>query len=114
MKKKLFIKLSIMGCFILSSCSDVSEDNGSTSRYMLSYDKPATQWKESLPIGNGRLGSMVAGCVASDTLVMNEETIWTGGPHDYINPNAKEHLQEVRDLITHAKTLKQRLLQINI
>lgn len=99
MKNNLLAKLVIMGCLIITSCSEMSSDNLSSSRYVLNYDKPATQWKESLPIGNGRMGTMVAGCIASDTLVMNEETIWTGGPHDYINPNAKEHLQEVRDLI---------------
>mgnify|MGYP000863844616 CR=1 FL=1 len=27
------------------------------------YDKPATEWVEALPIGNGRLGAMVFGVV---------------------------------------------------
>ncbi|SIT02757.1 alpha-L-fucosidase 2 [Zobellia uliginosa] len=67
------------------------------------YNEPAAQWKESLPIGNGRIGTMIAGNVERDTLVINEETVWTGGIHDYINPEAKGHLKEIRQLILDKK-----------
>ncbi|WP_043622737.1 glycosyl hydrolase family 95 catalytic domain-containing protein [Nonomuraea candida] len=45
------------------------------------YDKPATDWEtQALPIGNGPLGAMVFGGVASERLQFNEKTLWTGGP----------------------------------
>jgi len=45
------------------------------------YDKPATDWeKEALPIGNGRVGAMVFGGVASERLQISEKSLWTGGP----------------------------------
>ena len=45
------------------------------------YDKPATDWeKEALPIGNGRIGAMVFGGVASERLQIAEKSLWTGGP----------------------------------
>ncbi|MGR6915642.1 glycosyl hydrolase family 95 catalytic domain-containing protein [[Actinomadura] parvosata] len=45
------------------------------------YDKPATDWEtQALPIGNGPLGAMVFGGVASEQLQFNEKTLWTGGP----------------------------------
>src|SRR6187455_2654859 len=45
------------------------------------YDKPATDWeKEALPIGNGRMGAMVFGGVASERLQISEKSLWTGGP----------------------------------
>jgi hypothetical protein len=45
------------------------------------YDKPATNWEsEALPIGNGALGAMVFGGVATEQLQFNEKTLWTGGP----------------------------------
>ena len=48
---------------------------------LLWYDKPATDWeKEALPIGNGRIGAMVFGGVASDRLQISEKSLWTGGP----------------------------------
>ncbi|WP_406387383.1 glycosyl hydrolase family 95 catalytic domain-containing protein [Streptomyces sp. NBC_00887] len=48
---------------------------------ILWYDKPATDWEtEALPIGNGALGAMVFGGIASERLQFNEKTLWTGGP----------------------------------
>ncbi|WP_187414241.1 glycosyl hydrolase family 95 catalytic domain-containing protein [Nonomuraea sp. PA05] len=45
------------------------------------YDKPATDWEtQALPIGNGPLGGMVFGGVATEQLQFNEKTLWTGGP----------------------------------
>jgi alpha-L-fucosidase 2 len=48
---------------------------------LLWYDKAATDWeKEALPIGNGRIGAMVFGGVASERLQIAEKSLWTGGP----------------------------------
>ena len=45
----------------------------------LRYDKPAEDWeKESLPIGNGRLGATFFGGIASERLAFNEISLWTG------------------------------------
>lgn len=45
------------------------------------YDKPATDWEtQALPIGNGPLGAMIFGGVASEQIQFNEKTLWTGGP----------------------------------
>ncbi|MEM9329436.1 MAG: glycoside hydrolase family 95 protein, partial [Bacteroidota bacterium] len=63
------------------------------------YDKPAADWNEALPVGNGRLGAMVYGGTASDTLQFNEETLWTGQPHDYAHEGAHEVLDELRELL---------------
>ncbi len=66
---------------------------------VLWYDKPADNWWEALPVGNGRLAAMVYGGTAVEEIQFNEETFWAGGP--YVN-NSREglpHLQEVRNLI---------------
>ena len=65
----------------------------------LSYDKPATKWTEALPLGNGRIGAMVFGGTEDERLQINESTLWGGGPHDYSNPQAYAHLDEIRQLI---------------
>ena len=67
------------------------------------YDRPAEEWTEALPIGNGRLGGMVFGGTASERIQLNEDTFWSGRPHDYTNPEAREHLSEVRKLIFEGK-----------
>ncbi|MFJ2030262.1 glycosyl hydrolase family 95 catalytic domain-containing protein [Streptosporangium sp. NPDC087985] len=45
------------------------------------YDRPAADWEtQALPIGNGALGAMVFGGVASERIQFNEKSLWTGGP----------------------------------
>jgi hypothetical protein len=45
------------------------------------YNFPATDWEsEALPLGNGFIGAMVFGDVATDIIQMNEHSIWSGGP----------------------------------
>jgi alpha-L-fucosidase 2 len=63
------------------------------------YRRPAAQWVEALPLGNGRLGAMVFGGVERERLQLNEDTLWSGGPSDWNNPKAREALAEVRRLI---------------
>jgi alpha-L-fucosidase 2 len=67
------------------------------------YRQPATTWNEALPIGNGRLGAMLFGGVNEERLQLNEDTLWSGAPHDYNHPGAFEHLAEIRKLIAEQK-----------
>jgi alpha-L-fucosidase 2 len=48
------------------------------SAQSLWYDKPAANWNEALPIGNGSLGAMIHGGVAKEHIQFNEQTLWTG------------------------------------
>ncbi len=66
---------------------------------MLWYAQPARHWLEALPIGNSQMGVMVFGNPDVETLALNEETFWSGQPHDNNSPEAREHLQQVRDSI---------------
>ncbi len=48
--------------------------------YQLWYTAPATVWKsQCLPIGNGSIGGMIFGGVATERIQFNEITLWTGG-----------------------------------
>ena len=60
------------------------------------YRQPAAQWVEALPIGNGRLSAMVFGGVAEERLQLNEDTLWSGGPYNPANPDARAALPKVR------------------
>ena len=63
----------------------------------LHYHKPASEWIEALPIGNGRLGAMIFGGVNEDLIQLNEATLWSGGPvADSVNPRAYEFLAPTR------------------
>ncbi|MBV7531093.1 glycoside hydrolase N-terminal domain-containing protein [Chitinophaga sp. sic0106] len=67
------------------------------------YDKPAQTWNEALPIGNGRLAAMVFGGTALERLQMNEETIWTGRPHNNVVESHGEVITELRQLLFQKK-----------
>jgi alpha-L-fucosidase 2 len=72
-------------------------------RLVLWYEKPATQWIQALPVGNGRLGAMVFGDTASERLQLNEDTLYAGGPYDPNNREALAALSEARRLIFQSK-----------
>ena len=72
--------------------------SATAQRHKLWYDQPAGTWLRALPIGNSQLGAMVYGGTDVEELALNEETFWSGSPHDNNSPEAREHLQEVRDL----------------
>ncbi|MGH9524560.1 MAG: glycoside hydrolase family 95 protein [Terriglobales bacterium] len=63
------------------------------------YRRPATEWVQAVPVGNGRLGAMVFGGINREILQLNEDTVWPGGPHDYSNPDALTALPEVRRMV---------------
>ncbi|MCC6394677.1 MAG: glycoside hydrolase family 95 protein [Bryobacterales bacterium] len=63
------------------------------------YRQSAAQWREALPLGNGRLGAMVFGGVSRERLQINEDTLWSGHPADWNNADAKNHLEDVRRLV---------------
>ena len=68
-------------------------------QHKLWYSQPARHWLEALPVGNSHLGAMVYGKTDTEEIQLNEETFWSGSPHDNNSPEAKAHLQEVRKLI---------------
>ena len=49
---------------------------------VLQYDKPATYFEESLPIGNGKLGALIYGSTDDNVIYLNDITLWTGKPVD--------------------------------
>ena len=67
------------------------------------YLQPATKWTEALPIGNGRMGAMIFGGVTDERIQFNEDTLWTGHPHDYANTNALKVLPKIRELLAAGK-----------
>ena len=72
---------------------------GAARDLVLWYDRPAREWTEALPVGNGRLGAMVFGGAESERLQLNEDTLYGGGPYDPNNLEALAALPEARRLI---------------
>ncbi|MBP5612207.1 MAG: glycoside hydrolase family 95 protein, partial [Bacteroidales bacterium] len=82
---------------ITAGCSTEADD--AAQPLQIWFDRPATAWEETLPLGNGRLGAMPDGGVASETLVLNEISLWSGGPQDADREGAAAWLPQIRELI---------------
>jgi alpha-L-fucosidase 2 len=78
-------------------------DRTNQQKYALWYKKPAGNWNEALPIGNGRLGGMLFGGAGTEHIQLNEDSIWYGEPVDRNNPDALKYLPEIRKLLSEGK-----------
>ena len=98
--KKLILFGLVLSLLTQFSCdSPLKVEKKLNPSSMLWYDNPAGTWTEAMPLGNGRLGAMVYGGTVNETIQFNEETLWTGQPHDYANEGAHEVLEELRQLL---------------
>ena len=63
------------------------------------YKQGARSWNEALPLGNGRLGAMVYGGALHEKLSLNEDTLWSGYPAYYRQPEAVEAYHTAQALV---------------
>jgi len=107
----IFVFYLLAFCLVMSGC--VTEpsrraeqnrlDTEDFSGMKLWYQAPAQEWTQALPIGNGRLGAMIFGGVKNENIQFNEDTLWTGGPHEYQHGGAVAYLPIVRKLLFEGK-----------
>ena len=81
---------------------------GSSNPPMLWYTRPAKEWAEALPIGNGSLGAMVFGggsdgSPTNELLRLNDDTLWSGFPKNGNNRDASRYLADVRRAVLEEK-----------
>ncbi len=75
----------------------------SNSSLILRYDKPATLWEETLPLGNGHLGLMPDGGIGREKLVLNDISMWSGSEVDAVRTDASKYLEPIRRLLIEGK-----------
>jgi alpha-L-fucosidase 2 len=93
-----------MAVLSLPACIGTAAEKTDEARDLqLWYTKPAGPWEEALPIGCGRLGAMVFGGTSDERIQFNEDTLWTGKPHDYVREGAGSHRDEIRRLLFESK-----------
>jgi alpha-L-fucosidase 2 len=79
----------------------LESDQGNANN--LWYQRPAWDWLQALPIGNGRIGAMVFGGIDEEHFQFNEGTLWAGSPYDPVNPKAGEVMPRIRQLLLDGK-----------
>ncbi len=63
------------------------------------HDRYQRDWMRAFPLGNGRLGAMVYGDPACETVEFNDETLWCGYQNVEKNPAATAVLPRIRELL---------------
>jgi alpha-L-fucosidase 2 len=103
----LVLALTLIGRALASSQPLASpkpgEGGSALSPQLLWYPQPAAKWDEALPVGSGRLGAMVFGGTAEERIQFNEDTLWTGKPHNYVRAGSADIVPQVRQLLADGK-----------
>ena len=82
---------------------------------LLWYDRPATTFEESLPLGNGRLGMLVYGDPHDDVVQLNDLTLWSGKPVDlHEDEGASRWIPEIRKALFAENYAKADSLQLHV
>ena len=93
------LKFTILKFILLLSIITHAQDKALS----LWYDKPADQWEQTLPLGNGRLGMTPDSGIKTEKIVLNDITLWSGSPQDANNYEASKYLPEIRQLLSQGK-----------
>ncbi|MGN0665555.1 MAG: glycosyl hydrolase family 95 catalytic domain-containing protein [Huintestinicola sp.] len=76
----------------------------------LYYTRPAANWDEALPMGNGRIGAMIFGGTNNELIQLNEDSLWSGGFRDRNNKKAYPDLEKIRRLIDEERPAEAEML----
>ena len=82
---------------------------------ILQYDKPATYFEESLPIGNGKIGALVYGGTDDNIIYLNDITLWTGKPVDHnLDADAHQWIPKIREALFNEDNEQADKLQLHV
>lgn len=91
---------SIIGLIALHSLNIVQ------AQHLLRYNRPAQFFEEALVLGNGKAGATVYGGLQTDTIHLNDATLWTGEPvNANMNPTAYTHVPKIREALANGDYL---------
>lgn len=96
-------KLMVCGVLLFGQLHAISSGSGWVSQRELWFTKPAGEWKLGLPVGNGRLGAMVAGTFPKERIQLNENSIWAREPMLRHPATTKDRIAEVQKLVDDGK-----------
>ncbi len=70
---------------------------------LLWYTSPATEWKEGLPLGNGKLAAMVLGGIEHERIALNHEWLWRARWRSRDFSARHQWLPQIRELLLAGK-----------
>ena len=111
------VSLLPAAAFAENTTAATSEKSVNDNLLRIWYDEPATDWQtEALAIGNGYMGGLVYGGIASDKIHLNEKTVWDGGPtennsngYNYGNTNPTDTEEDLQKIRSDLNTIREKL-----
>ncbi|WP_270088563.1 glycoside hydrolase family 95 protein [Sphingobacterium sp. SYP-B4668] len=98
----MMIKIKYVAlCLIVGGL--ISNVTAQTNPLRLWYDKPASRWEETLPLGNGQIGMMPDGGITHEKVVLNEITMWSGSEEDPNKYDAYKSVKDIQELLFQGK-----------
>jgi len=75
--------------------------NKDRPEYIIWFDRPAEFFEESFVMGNGKMGASIFGGEHTDSIYLNDITLWSGEPVDpYMNPRAHRFIPLIREALS--------------
>lgn len=68
-------------------------------RSVITFNQPAGDWLEALPVGNGRLGAMVFGNPRKEHIQLNEDSLWPAESGWGLAEGNANDLKNIRELL---------------
>jgi alpha-L-fucosidase 2 len=97
------LPLALIGIGISIHCHAYAQEQGWKEKREIRFTEPAAKWKLGLPVGNGRLGAMVAGAYPKERIQLNENSIWAREPALRHPATTKDRIAEVQKLVDEGK-----------
>ncbi len=107
MKNKTVVCGIISGlAMMLAMTTGLLAGEAASPKTTIWFDTAATDFTQSSPMGNGRLGAMMFGGVDEERIVLNESSVWSGSPQDADRPDAYKVLPETQKLLLEGKNVE--------
>jgi alpha-L-fucosidase 2 len=97
MKNRHIFLAAVAAVAIVAGFCQAAEESPPAEPMSVWFVCPARSFHESCPLGNGRIGAMDFGGVGTERIVLNESSVWSGGPYDGNKYDAYRCLPEVRE-----------------
>ena len=89
----------------------VSKPTSADNPLRIWQTSPAVYWNDSFLIGNGRIGAVIPGATPSDTMHFNEDSLWSGGPLQRVNPSSASQMPVMQSYIQNGTSEDPLLIQ---
>ncbi len=98
--EKFTVMLFVTSLMVIHGHQNAAAQNNDLK---LQFNKPAKDWNEALPIGNGRIAAMVFGNPSTERLQLNEASVWAGEPGNNNPEGFYQVLPQIRQMIFEGK-----------